>query len=442
MDFTASRLFLRDQFLQHYQIPPELFGILTSSNRSTIDSAYYLFGKNVIQNRIAYMGRVITRQLIQPDYDARLCLRFDFEIPEDEEFKLKVANEGASRGMITRAEWRQKMGYKAGPNDNVYIVPATLLEVPEGTSIQDAKPEPPAPIMPVSDGESGDDEGNIENPVGLEKPKPKSKGVIKILFKDATPEHKKIWQDFDKKATDGEPAFILAIKAYAKKQRARMGGIIPTAKGIEQAIATTFDGADRALATALRAPWLESMADGYEIAKKLVTGKKESFVNFKVVNEAFLKWVASNGLLKAKGINATTEEKLRKKMTEALESGIAAGESMTKLAARLEEVADGVYDEMSASRAALIARTETMTSVNFGQFATYEEEGITKKAWLSTIDDDTRADHIDCDGQEQDIQDTFDVGGMPMQYPGDPEGGAGNVCNCRCTILPVIKGGE
>jgi len=83
-----------------------------------------------------------------------------------------------------------------------------------------------------------------------------------------------------------------------------------------------------------------------------------------------------------------------------------------------------------------------MTSVNYGQKETYASEGIEKLEWLSTVDNDTRPDHLECNGQIRGIDEPFDVGGESMQYPGDPAGGAGNVCNCRCTVLPVIKGAE
>ena len=46
LDFVESRKFLRDSANQHFHIPPEIMGILENSNRSTIDSAFYLLNKN------------------------------------------------------------------------------------------------------------------------------------------------------------------------------------------------------------------------------------------------------------------------------------------------------------------------------------------------------------------------------------------------------------
>ena len=92
----------------------------------------------------------------------------------------------------------------------------------------------------------------------------------------------------------------------------------------------------------------------------------------------------------------------------------------------------------------MIARTEKGASVNVGQVSTYKATGIEKKEWISTLDDRTRESHLMMDGVIADIDATFEVvneteGGVDnMQYPLDPNGSAGNVCGCRCTIAPVI----
>jgi hypothetical protein len=33
------------------------------------------------------------------------------------------------------------------------------------------------------------------------------------------------------------------------------------------------------------------------------------------------------------------------------------------------------------------------------------------------------------------MNEDFIVGGVPMEYAGDPKGGASNVINCRCVII-------
>jgi len=112
---------------------------------------------------------------------------------------------------------------------------------------------------------------------------------------------------------------------------------------------------------------------------------------------------------------------------------------MSKIAARIREATDGVYDNMSKTRAKVIARTETMSSVNTGEFEVYKGEGVTKKEFLATMDDRTRDSHAKADGQIVAIDEPFDVGGEKIMYPGDPAGSAECVINCRCTVLPYLE---
>ena len=148
--------------------------------------------------------------------------------------------------------------------------------------------------------------------------------------------------------------------------------------------------------------------------------------------------------MKSEELNQTSKKKLLEKLRQALSESIEAGESMEKTKKRLQESATEVFGELSNTRAYLIARTETGASVNLGQMATYKASGIEKKEWISTFDDRTRESHLQMDGMIANIDDTFEVpnytdGGIDnMLYPLDPNGSAGNVVNCRCTIAPII----
>lgn len=412
MDFVETRRFLRDVFNQHFSIPPEMFGILESSNRSTIDSAYYLFAKNVISRRLGFYERVITRQLVAPDYDNRLVAKFDFEVPEDETFVLQKVNEGFSRGALTRADWKRAMGYKVEPGDDVYILPYSMTVVPKG--------EAPAPK----------DEPAPEDVIDIIEPEKIAKGA------DMRQAH---WKAADNRAREGEGMFRARTRAFADVQSARVRKELKSRApdqyraGLDEA----FSGADEALVHAYAPAWIASMTDGAEIGRS-VLGKKIS-PSFTLYNRAFDAWVKKNGLIKAKEINTTTYDALRAAIDESLAEGIAAGESVPKLSARVQDACDGVYDDMRETRATMIARTETMASVNFGQQIVYEDEGVQRKAWLATPDSDTRDAHADADGMTVGIHEAFSVGGEELEYPGDPSGSAGNVINCRCTVLPVLE---
>ena len=90
-----------------------------------------------------------------------------------------------------------------------------------------------------------------------------------------------------------------------------------------------------------------------------------------------------------------------------------------------------------------------MASVNFGQRTVYEEEGIEKVEWLASMDADTRDSHATMNEKTVAVGESFNVPGYQasensyvdsdsMEYPGGGDV-AGQNCNCRCTILPVIE---
>ena len=101
----------------------------------------------------------------------------------------------------------------------------------------------------------------------------------------------------------------------------------------------------------------------------------------------------------------------------------------------------------SATRAKLIARTETHSAMGYGAHMTAKTLNLKspKKSWLSANDARTRDWHKVMNTREPiPIDDDFilntpKAGGgsvpRPMSWTGDSRGGALNVINCRCTTL-------
>lgn len=90
-----------------------------------------------------------------------------------------------------------------------------------------------------------------------------------------------------------------------------------------------------------------------------------------------------------------------------------------------------------------IARTETTRFENVGRLDAYsslENKGFqVYKEWVAVGDNKTRPAHKNANGQQVPLDKPFNVGGEKLMYPGDPNGTAGNVINCRCTMKSGIK---
>ena len=439
LDMVESRKFLRDECLQHYQIPPEAFGIVENSNRATIESSLYLAQKNVFVPRLRMFERVLNNQLLN-EYDDIMC-RHDIQIIEDKELKLRIYQFGVQNACITKEQFCEQFGINPEPDEGHYIVPVGATIVPVGEEFDLS--EIPYPEEEPKPEEEPTDEDKKKALKG-------SAGRVLNQKKERDEWHTKIWNDFDTKARKGEPMFITAIKKIAKKQATDILGKIGSLEEVNEATVNNLCNdyfqkeCNEAVKRGLAKCWLESMNAGREVAKNALEGKKDITIisDLIIENDAFNKWVEKYGLAKSTELNQTTKKELLKKLRKTLAEGTT--ESMGNLKKQLQESAKEVFEELSNTRAYLIARTETGSSVNVGQLATYQATGIERKEWVSTLDDRTRESHLQMDGIIADIDATFEVenytdGGVDnMLYPLDPNGSAGNVCNCRCTIAPII----
>jgi HK97 family phage portal protein len=132
---------------------------------------------------------------------------------------------------------------------------------------------------------------------------------------------------------------------------------------------------------------------------------------------------------KVKQIYSTTLTFLQ----DALSKGVQAGETLIQLAQRVDDL---YLSEFIPDRSQTISATEVHGANEYGSSEAAKSSGLTlNKMWLSMHDSKVRPDHAEADGQEVGMDEAFDVGGESLMYPGDPAGSAGNVINCRCTVI-------
>lgn len=476
LDFNESRRFLRDIINQHWRIPPEMMGITENSNRSTIESADYLYKKNVVSPRVIRWETAVNRQLMPMFGSTDYAIKCDNLVPEDKEFNLKVATEGWSSGALSRDQWlimngKQPVGGDFGAQ---YLVPYNMVATSPGGAIKNVTPAPVA--ITEEDQESGAVEPNdgaddISRPVSTTMGAPvldtptaaarpieddSSKGLRKKAF--TAEQRQTIWKAFDKTAESTENIFEASVKRFAGTQKAayqkafnmQMGKGKSVRGAADIATTVVFNAKiDEALKTSLTPGWLASMKAGEDHAISVLGKKKGKSARkdgvsgaFDVSNPRFLEWIQKNGLEKAKGINDTTLGDLKKKLQDALAADIEEGASEREMAKTVMTVSDGVWDDMDSTRAHMIARTESASTVNYGTKETYKAEGVKSKEWVAVQDDRTRDSHAEADGQVVAIDDDFTVDGEGLQYPGDPSASPELSINCRCAMVPVIDEGD
>lgn len=125
-----------------------------------------------------------------------------------------------------------------------------------------------------------------------------------------------------------------------------------------------------------------------------------------------------------------------KKVNAEVLQGIIQGESMQKIANRLQNVT-----EMNRTSAIRNARTTVTSAENKGRFDSYlqaEKDGlILRKKWISTNDSRVRHSHAVLNGETINIHKNFSNG---LMFPSDPSGVPSEVYNCRCAMSSIVVG--
>jgi uncharacterized protein with gpF-like domain len=112
--------------------------------------------------------------------------------------------------------------------------------------------------------------------------------------------------------------------------------------------------------------------------------------------------------------------------------------------------------ELTIWRARMIVRTESNKAMFYGQeLGERDIKWESTKLWIAAKDHRTRHSHRKVDGDRIDSEGRFQVpvyksiGGVQVQIgydlmrgPGDPDATAGNVINCRCTMVRRLKRDE
>ena len=114
----------------------------------------------------------------------------------------------------------------------------------------------------------------------------------------------------------------------------------------------------------------------------------------------------------------------------AITQGILQGESIPKVAERLQNVTN--MDEKAAIRNARTAMTSAQNAGRLDAMKRAQARGIAvKKGWLATLDNVTRDSHVDMDGEVVDVDKPFS---NELMYPADGTGAPEEVYNCRCRL--------
>ena len=116
------------------------------------------------------------------------------------------------------------------------------------------------------------------------------------------------------------------------------------------------------------------------------------------------------------------------------------GESIPQMSRRIAHTM-GENNRQATTRYARTAMTGAQNAGRVDAYSRAEDMGIEmEQEWVATLDDRTRSAHVILDGQSVPVGEPFIVNGQRIRYPGDPDAPGELIWNCRCTLVPKIKG--
>lgn len=120
----------------------------------------------------------------------------------------------------------------------------------------------------------------------------------------------------------------------------------------------------------------------------------------------------------------------RAHIQSAITQGILQGESIPKIAKRLQNVTG--MDKRAAIRNARTAITSAQNGGRLDSMKRAQQRGIgIKKGWMATLDNVTRSSHRHLDGEVVELDKPFSNG---LMRPADPHGEPSECYNCRCRL--------
>ena len=423
LGFIESRVAMRDAVLEHFGVPREIMGITENSNRSTADSAQYIYAKNVLTPRIRDREEAINQQLL-PLFGENLVWRFDPVVPYDKEFDKARALDGWNAGLLTKNEARGLMDlpdvqggdvFKVGFNDLFMEQTADPAEVSQSLGEKKARQVNVEAMLRKEDAALRENEQRFESVVTKHFADQRS-AVAKALGMTAKAETDVLAALDDLLLPDGvfDPMLWEALK---EEERLRL------AEAVADGLLNWKDEIKK-LTTLLTPLWKQAYDDGAKAAA-------ESYSFTDLARPEFVSQARVNGGKRIVGIQATT----RKNIADIIARGVENGSSQNELK---KEVLTAMGPGTTKARAKLIARQETMMSLATGQFDTMKAAGATTKTWHHRPQKDPRdgtdgkVDHVSMEGESVPIDKPFSNG---LMYPRDPaDGRPEQVINCRCYL--------
>lgn len=366
-------------------VPKAVLGSFDDIQYSNAETANKMFLRETIKPLLTNLCTALDEYLFPDDR----FLTFVDPTPENIEEKLKETESGIKNYYMTINEARERQGLSPIKNGDEIVMPFNLA------------------------------------PLGTNRDTTSSASKSMIPHPNENHETRQLWGVMQVKRMDvREKLFIKKLDSYFNEQSERLiNGLQPTKTRIfrkenlfNEIMSISFEVK---IGKEMFIPILTDLLEKAGIDSMEYVGSAYKFN----ISSDIVSWIDKKAEVFLRRINETTFEKLKSQFSESF----ANNESRDSLIKRVKDT----YGEIKDGRANTIARTETHSVTQNGTLEGYKQAGLTTKIWVSVNDAHTRNSHASLDGEERPINMPFSNG---LMVPGDANGPAEEVCNCRCVI--------
>ena len=428
MDFQASKSMTRLEICSAFGVPPEIVGDHEHATYSNYQEARKGFYQDTVIPVLNKVVDVMNNDLV-PKFDSTgsLFLKIDKDgidaLQEDRDKVFNRAIKAVQAGILEVNEGRESMGYEAIDGANVRYVPSSVI--PEGEDAPDLEQ-----LIGNNSNSDNDSENDNENDND-------EKMAFKSLNPQSVLEKKQYWRSFDRMRTGfyGSAGKQVA-KRFSDEQRAILKAF---EDGGEDEVIELLESDENIkewnkTMTAIYVAVMDKF--GSQVFDSLMGNDEKSLYTknddeprptFDVYNDAVQGFIGKTVADKVVKIQDSTKTKIK----AIIRRGFEDGKSLPEVRDDIESL---YLDQIIPNRSMVIARTEVIGASNAGSRQAAKQTGLNlQKEWVATADDRTRDSHDEADGQVKDMDEPYEVGGSLLMYPGDAEGGADEVIQCRCT---------
>ena len=408
MDFLEQRKTNRIEICAGFGVPSQLVGDPEGQTYANYEEAQKAFWENtIIPKYLDHMKDILNMNLVaryadnlyvEPNLDNVQALHESIDSISERTRGLWKDN------IITREEARESLGYETTPDDKIYYNELTMKMFSTNQTEQATQ----------VDKNENENENEEEQEQEEREPLKKKSNNTDYLNK---------W--YDKISDEVKNIFTSELKSILKTiEKVDNDNILPKIEKIVKNNIVSW----RKL---LKSTWIAVASEsGINTLNNLRTIKAIDN-DYNVYNAEVQKYIDEIVDKKVEQITDTTTNKLKEAFAFYLLQGNVQGTFDVKI------IIDYLYNEFSNKRCKVISNTEVTAANKYGALMAAKQSGIKlNKKWIFINDIMVRDTHHKMDGYPAiGLDDYFSVGKSMMKYPGDPNGEAKEIINCRCRLI-------